>query len=385
MMPYIFSRENMNSADFRKKYFLIAWEMFQQETMPLDLFLSRYFKRHPSLGSKDREWIRSLFFKYARWQSAIEHTFPSSLDSPLAWVKHLESFDPKKLPSLLPDHLHYGIPLELWELLSKRLSLEDLRSYGKASLERAPLTIRANTLKCDRTTLKQRLCGSYDVFETPISPLGLTFARPEFLQHLPEFKEGLFEIQDEGSQLASALVQVQPGQHVLDYCCGSAGKTLAFAPSMQGKGQIYLHDIRDSIQAQARKRLLRAGVQNFQYLPTPLTKKLHKKMDWVLVDAPCTGSGTFRRNPDLKWKFSMTTLQKYVALQKEIVQQALPFLKPQGRLVYMTCSILTEENEAQVHFFENNLSLKQAAPLFQTRPQSQGMDGFFGATLQLGA
>ncbi len=124
---------------------------------------------------------------------------------------------------------------------------------------------------------------------------------------MPEFKQGLFEVQDEGSQLIANLMDPTPGDQVMDYCAGSGGKTLAFAPKMQHRGQIYLHDIRPWALDEARKRLKRAGIQNAQVvLPEdPKLNKLRGKMDWVLVDAPCTGSGTFRRNPDMKWKFSL--------------------------------------------------------------------------------
>jgi 16S rRNA C967 or C1407 C5-methylase (RsmB/RsmF family) len=194
---------------------------------------------------------------------------------------------------------------------------------------------------------------------------------------LPEFQEGLFEIQDEASQLISMLVEATPKQQVLDYCAGSGGKTLAFAPLLKNSGQIYLHDIRPQILLKAKKRLCRAGIQNVQFcLP-----KHKKSMDWVLVDAPCTGSGTLRRNPDMKWKFDSSLLNRLVAEQRQIFEQALEYLKPSGKIVYATCSLFPQENQDQIQYFQEKFGLKLAKEVFQSFPEKNGMDGFFAAVL----
>ena len=184
--------------------------------------------------------------------------------------------------------------------------------------------------------------------------------------------------------MLAQLIQVKPGQQVLDYCAGSGGKTLAFAPMMQGKGQIYVHDIRPFALQEARKRLKRAGVQNHQILlPTsPHLAKLKKKMNWVLVDTPCSGTGTLRRNPDMKWKFDEEMLARLVGQQRMIFEKALSFLHPNGRIVYATCSLLKEENQAQVNHFLTTYSLAVEDDLFQTLPTLGGMDGFFGVVLK---
>ena len=194
-------------------------------------------------------------------------------------------------------------------------------------------------------------------------------------------KKDCFEIQDEASQLIAALVEAEPGQHVLDYCSGSGGKTLAFAHRLDKKGQIYLHDIRPAILEQARKRLKRADIQNAQPLPAGHAnlKKLRKKMDWTFVDAPCTGTGTLRRNPDQKWKFSSELLNRLLGEQRTIFERALSYVKPGGKIIYATCSMLAQENEDQVEHFLKTYDLKLAHPPFSSLPAPGAMDGMFAA------
>ncbi len=182
-------------------------------------------------------------------------------------------------------------------------------------------------------------------------------------------------MQDEGSQLIAELIEAKSGDHVLDFCSGSGGKTLAFAPNMKGKGQIYLYDNRLWILQEARKRLRRAGVQNAQFaLP-------RKKVDWVLADVPCSGTGTLRRNPEAKWKIDEKMIARLVQAQRAIVKEAFFYLKPGGKFVYATCSLLPEENEGQVSYF------LKSYPLFLERvlkllPEEEGMDGFFAAVFK---
>jgi 16S rRNA C967 or C1407 C5-methylase (RsmB/RsmF family) len=153
---------------------------------------------------------------------------------------------------------------------------------------------------------------------------------------------------------------------------------------MEHKGQIYLHDIRPFALQEAKKRLKRAGIQNSQILlpESPHLSKLKKKMDWVLVDAPCTGTGTLRRNPDMKWKFDETILPRLVGQQRAIFEKALSFLHPEGRIVYGTCSLLEAENQLQLEHFLKTYSLVVEGEVFQTFPAKGEMDGFFGVVLK---
>ena len=245
--------------------------------------------------------------------------------------------------------------------------------------QNAPTTIRVNPLKTSRAALIERWQSLYSFSPTTHSPWGIVFKEKTNLLALPEFKEGLFEIQDEGSQLVADMVGAEVGQQVLDYCAGSGGKALAFAHKLAGKGQIYLHDIRPTALAKAKIRLRRAGIENAQF---QCHKSLKGKMDWVLVDVPCSGLGTLRRNPDLKWKWTPELVARLVQEQRTIFAEALQYVKKGGYIVYATCSILPQENEEQLVYFLQNFPLAQTK-IFKSLPTENGMDGFFAAAFQM--
>jgi 16S rRNA (cytosine967-C5)-methyltransferase len=172
----------------------------------------------------------------------------------------------------------------------------------------------------------------------------------------------------------------------LDYCGGAAGKSLAIAPFTQGRGQIFIHDIRKAVLLEAKKRLRRAGVQNYQLNSDKeeVRNILRNKCDWILLDVPCSGTGTIRRNPDLKYKFSLERLEETLYIQEKIFEEALDLLKPNGKIVYVTCSILKEENINQVMKFCRKFGVRiDNDTIFQTEPKSKRMDGFFSVTLKL--
>ncbi|MFA5250259.1 MAG: RsmB/NOP family class I SAM-dependent RNA methyltransferase, partial [Parachlamydiales bacterium] len=194
---------------------------------------------------------------------------------------------------------------------------------------------------------------------------------------LPAFKAGLFEMQDENSQLIALALKAEAGDLVLDFCAGSGGKTLAFAHQLKGTGQIFLHDIRPRALLEAKKRLRRAGIQNAQIAPD--LKNLKKNFfSRLLLDVPCSGSGTIRRNPDMKWKFSPEALEELVQKQREIFQEALPFLKTGGHLLYATCSLFQKENEQQTAYFLQKYPLEPVGDPVKFLPESHRGDGFFG-------
>ncbi|MBS0647975.1 MAG: RsmB/NOP family class I SAM-dependent RNA methyltransferase [Verrucomicrobia bacterium] len=354
---------------FRQYHLSTVLESLESQKIPLDAFLSRYFREHKALGSKDRLFISETIYHYIRWKNLFQHLKiePSILDPSL----HLK--DPT-----IPAHIRYGMPLPLYTLLSEAYGEDKAQEIGLVSNHRAPLTIRVNPLKISRDELLAKWKNSFKVSPCPHSSLGIYFHEKVNFHILPEFKDGLFEIQDEASQLAAALVKAKPKQHVLDYCAGAGGKTLAFAHSLGNTGQIYLHDIRPRALQEARKRLNRAGVQNVQFTLSPAQKG---KMDWVVVDIPCTGTGTFRRNPDLKWKFELADLQNLLQEQREIFREALTYLHPHGTMVYMTCSILPQENEKQAAYFQESFGL-EVVEKFQTLPVQNGMDGFFAIAMR---
>ena len=179
------------------------------------------------------------------------------------------------------------------------------------------------------------------------------------VQAEPAFQKGWFEVQDEGSQIVADLVFARPGEQVLDFCAGAGGKTLAMAATMENKGQIHAYDTNKNRLKPIFERTKRAGIRNAQvHGPDDDLSDLTGKMDRVVVDAPCTGTGTWRRHPHAKWKLTRETLEARLTEQEEALSQAAPFVKPGGFLIYITCSILPEENENQiVSFLEDNPSI----------------------------
>lgn len=371
---------------FKEHHLLQLLEAYSQQTLPIDLFISLYFRDHKALGSKDRGYIAESIYTLIRWQGLIDYL----ISSPPSWEKRIEflqSFDWKKQQENLdiPAAIRVSFPENLYNLLVNHYGTARANELCIISNHPAPTTIRVNTLKTSRETLLERWKNLYEIQPCQFSPEGITFLKKINFFSILEFKEGLFEVQDEGSQLLAKLVRAEPCQLVMDYCSGAGGKTLAFAPQMNNKGQIFLHDIRPHALQEAKKRLKRAGIQNAQIAPAEdgKLKNLKKKMDWVLVDAPCSGTGTLRRNPDMKWKFEEEMVQRLVGQQRTIFERALSFMKPEGRIVYATCSLLPEENEQQMNHFIKTYNLKIEGKPFHSFPSIGGGDGFFGVVLKL--
>src|SRR5580692_8323679 len=230
---------------------------------------------------------------------------------------------------------------------------------GRALAERAPVDLRVNILKTNRDKALRAL-AHLKPEPTPLSPLGLRIAmrldgRAPPLASDPAYVKGNVELQDEGSQLAALLAEAKPGMQVLDLCAGAGGKTLALAAAMENQGQIYAADPDAHRLAPIFARLARSGARNVQ-VRAPKGKAdvladLNGRCDLVLVDAPCSGSGAWRRNPDAKWRMRPGALEQRIKNQRETLQQAAQFVKPGGRLVYVTCSVLRAENEDQIEAF----------------------------------
>lgn len=374
---------------FRQYHILAILNGYEQQSLPLDLCMMNYAREHKALGSKDRAYIAETSYAMVRWKGLLDYLCEERSLTP-DWENRLDlflepNFDDAKYRKDIPDHIRLSFPKELFDLIVSSHGLQKACEICAISNQPAPTTVRINTMKTTRDEMLKRWKGVYEVLPCPVSAEGIVFNRRVNFFVMPEFKEGLFEVQDEGSQLLAALVKVKPGDLVMDYCAGAGGKTLAFAPHMQNKGQIYLHDIRKYVLQDAKKRLRRAGIQNAQILPSDdeaKLKKLKKSMDWILVDAPCTGIGTLRRNPDMKWKFETAMLQRIQGQQRTIFEKALSFLKPNGHIVYSTCSILKEENEEQLAHFMKTYDLALVGEVFQSLPVAQGMDGFYGAVLK---
>src|SRR5215207_1875182 len=287
----------------------------------------------------------------------------------------------------------------------------DLVPELQALARRAPIDMRVNALKASREDVLQAM-PHLGAAATPHAPHGLRVwpgedGRGPALQVEPEFLKGWFEIQDEGSQLAALLTAVKPGEQVVDLCAGGGGKTLALAAIMGNHGQIYATDSDARRLAPIHDRLARAGVRNVQ-VRTPregiAVSDLAGQMDLVMIDAPCSGSGTWRRNPDSKWRLRPSSLDDRIRTQGEVLTAGAMAVKPGGRLAYVTCSVLTAENDAAVSAFlashpdlvlESPQALAAAADLgalgkhpsaggqgIQLTPLRTGTDGFYVAVLR---
>lgn len=375
----------MTQIPFRQHHLFAFLEAYDLDTRPLDACLHAYFRHHKALGSKDRAFIAETVFALIRWLALLDYL----CDKPLSWQKRVEILKSLDVEQALkrediPLHVRLSCPKGLFDRLVGEYGLEKGAEICRVNNTPAPTTIRVNTLKTSREKLLEKWKGRYTIRPTDVSALGITFVTRTNFFEIPEFKEGFFEVQDEGSQLLAALVTPKPGDLVMDYCSGSGGKTLAFAPQLQGSGQIYLHDIRPHALQEARIRLRRAGIQNAQVIlpDSPQLAKLKKKMQWVLVDAPCSGTGTLRRNPDMKWKLDDETVVRLVGQQRTIFEKALSYMHPEGRIVYSTCSLFHDENQGQMEHFIRTYGLCVEGQPFQSLPTLGGMDGFFGVVLK---
>lgn len=233
---------------------------------------------------------------------------------------------------------------------------------GAALARRAPIDLRVNRLKADRARVMKAL-SRHAPAETPLSPTGVRLAPPAGSRRAPNVEaevahgRGWYEVQDEGSQIAALMAGVEPRGQVLDICAGAGGKTLAFAAVMQNTGQVYAYDDEPARLRPIVERLKRAGARNVQVLPagdSAALAALGARFDVVFIDAPCSGTGAWRRRPDAKWRLKPANVEQRRKEQRAILDRAAPLTKPGGRLVYVTCSVLPEENEDQSTWFAAN-------------------------------
>lgn len=271
-----------------------------------------------------------------------------------------------------------------------------------AMLRPAPLDVRINPLKTTRDAVAALLTAEEMRNQpTPFSPLGLRLSPLGYVNNTQAYADGLLEPQDEGSQIAAQLVDAAGGKLVVDYCAGAGGKTLVLAAAMKNSGRLVAMDVNEGRLTQAKLRLRRAGVHNAECraVETKWLKRHAGEADRVLVDAPCTGTGTWRRKPDAKWRLAQRDLDELVPRQAEILDRAAKLVKPGGRLVYVTCSVLKPENEDQILAFLRRHPDFDILPVGEVWPQAiggacpvagefltlspgrHGTDGFFAAIL----
>ncbi len=305
----------------------------------------------------------------------------------------------------------YAFPAWMTERLMQTMTPDAVEALYAALNKPAPVVLRVNTMKTTREALQEMLHREgIETYKGELSPDALYCHGRRNVMQTEAFRQGWFEIQDEGSQLISWLVSPMPHQKILDACAGGGGKTLHLATLMQGKGRVFAFEKYEKRWGNIHKRIRRSGLQNIEIVQAEKFKKFEEKyrgkLDAVLIDAPCTGSGTVRRNPDLKLRLTEAAVEKMVHAQSEILAQYAPFVKSGGTVVYATCSIFKEENEHIIETFldkhqefklvKPEVQLQAAAraqelsmliqrvaqqPYLKLLPHQDGTDGFFAAVL----
>ncbi len=387
---------------------------------PADAELSAFFREHKKLGPHDRTFVAEAVFGVLRRYRYLSVVVPAANPRTLviAWLIKARGMSGAALelfakPELIDhirnaktDDLPLGVAADLpdWviEKLQPSMSEADILALGRALQLQAPLDVRVNTHKANRdAVLAQLRQEGLAVEATPYSPWGIRFKDHPAINRHPLFLDGSLEVQDEGSQLLALLLGARRGEMVCDFCAGAGGKTLAIGAMMASSGRLYAFDVAEKRLAKMKPRLARSGLSNV--MPQLLAsendtrvKRLAGKLDRVLVDAPCSGLGTVRRNPDLKFRQTPESIVELAQKQSSILRAAAKLLKPGGRLVYATCSLLPEENEAIVEALlaggglsllpvnellaQNKIDLDTGAML-KMSPAVHGTDGFFAAVL----
>lgn len=343
---------------------------------PADAVVSRYFREHRELGPRERATLAETVYNVLRNKLRYEHFAPSGSgpkerrmailgfhgprdflhsalsDAESAWLKACDAVKPS---DLLERHRH-NLPEWLVGPLKSQLG-DEFWPLAEAMLKPAPLDLRVNALNDKRADVQKELkLAGIQAVATPYSPWGLRVDGKPALTRLDAFARGAIEVQDEGSQLLALLLDAKRGEMVVDFCAGAGGKTLAIGATMRNTGRLYAFDVSAHRLDALKPRLARSKLSNVH--PAAIAherddrvKRLAGKIDRVLVDAPCSGLGTLRRNPDLKWRQSAKAVEELTAKQAAILQSASRLVKSGGRLVYATCSVLPEENEAIAEAF----------------------------------
>lgn len=352
---------------------------------PADLALREFFRARPALGRRDRGIVAETVFDVLRrarqYQAVIAHDAgrlryqralallsfdrrglvrtdpPADLsEDERRWLQRTRRFD---LPGCAPA-VRASVPDRLWEVMTESIDPAQAEAIALAWLEPAPLDLRVNTLKATPAQAIASLAASdIEAVEIDGFPGALTVTGKPALERCAAFRDGWVEVQDRGSQVLAALAAPRRGQIVVDFCAGAGGKTLALAAATRSTGQVYACDVSATRLSRLRPRLARAGASNVQPFAIdreddPKLARLAARADVVLVDAPCSGTGTLRRNPDLKGRFSASMLDGLGRSQRAILGAAARLVKPGGALIYGTCSVLPRENEEVVAWFEAN-------------------------------
>ena len=400
---------------------------------PADSVVSRFFREHRSLGPRERATLAETVYTVLRKKLLFDHFAPSGSGpkerrlailgfyGPRDYLKSaltdqeknwLDQCDQVKVTDLMERHRH-NLPEWLVQPLKEQLGAEEFWALAESFNQGAGLDLRVNALTAKRSDVQKELAkAGIKAVPTPYSPWGLRLQDKPALNKLDVFTRGAIEVQDEGSQLLALLLDAKRGEMVVDFCAGAGGKTLAIGATMRSTGRLYAFDTSAHRLDALKPRLARSGLSNVH--PAAIAherddrvKRLAGKIDRVLVDAPCSGLGTLRRNPDLKWRQNLKSVEEMMVKQAAILQSAARLLKSGGRLVYATCSILPQENEVIAQAFSeanseftplevgeimSNLKVEGAASLcsggesgqryLRLWPHKHQTDGFFAAVWQ---
>ena len=391
---------------------------------PADAVLHGFFREHGKLGAHDRSFVAESVFGVLRRKRFIDELAPQATPRALllVYLARIAGVSVREIAPLLrsgeaealgrtksvvlaslPLAVQAELPDWVVERLRARMTDEDILALGRALRKPAPLDLRVNSVRARRDAVLAELAASgIEARATPYSPAGVRLEGKPAINRHPLFLSGAIEVQDEGSQILGYLVAPRRGELVVDFCAGAGGKALMLGALMQSHGRVYAFDVSARRLARLGPRLKRSGLSNLH--PAVIAnendtrvKRLAGRIDRVLVDAPCSGLGTLRRNPDLKWRQSPRSVAELATKQAAILEGAARLVKPGGRLVYATCSLLAEENEAIVKAFltaHSTFALLDCGQLLKAQrialdtgqylsllPHVHGTDGFFAAAI----
>lgn len=370
-----------------------------------DKVIEKVLKSNPKWGARDRRFIAETTYDIVRWyrlfitmSNAKEDDFWKLLGVWCIWkqaeLPAWEEFTDLNRKKILSNYEEAKKDRRVRESIPDWLDELGERELGKrwepelhALNEEANVVLRVNTLKTSRKELQMDLEENENInSEAPLDyPDALILEQRQNIFTRPQFKDGLFEVQDAGSQVIAPYLRVEPGQRVIDACAGGGGKTLHLAALMQNKGRIIALDTEAWKLDELKKRARRAGASNIETRvieSSKTIKRLEKSADRLLLDVPCSGLGVLRRNPDAKWKLSPEFISKVIELQQHILIDYSSMLKPGGLMVYSTCSLLPSENEKQVgRFLETRTEQFEKVDEKWIRP-SDGFDGFYMALIE---
>jgi 16S rRNA (cytosine967-C5)-methyltransferase len=393
---------------------------------PADAVLKHFFRDRKTLGARDRALVAETVYAVLRRRRLLEAVTPhaSPREMALAALVKLQGIGIGQFDEILkgnektwlvalkaedidaqPFEVRADLPDWVIEKLRRTMDDASILALARGMQHPAPLDLRVNTMKAPREAVLQRLADDEtQAIATPWSPIGVRLKEKITINRHAMFLDGAVEVQDEGSQLLGLLVEARRTDMVVDFCAGAGGKTLQLGAAMASRGRLYAFDVSDTRLANLAPRLKRSGLSNVH--PQRIAnendahvKRLRGKIDRVLVDAPCTGLGTLRRNPDLKWRQSPKSLAEMNVKQASILAAAASLVKPGGRLVYGTCSLLTEENEAVVDAFlaahgdfrlvpcsdvlaRLGIAIPGCEQYLRLLPHIHDTDGFFAAVLE---